>query len=640
MVSPALKRNADHLSGSAADPKKPKGGSITSFFGVPKPKALSTATNGSGINGTATAPRSSTFNKEKWVASLTPEQKELLQLEIDTLDESWLAHLKDEIVTTEFLNLKRFLKKEKEGKVKIFPPEEDVYSWSRHTPLHTVKAVIIGQDPYHNDNQAHGLCFSVRPPTRAPPSLVNIYKGIKKNYPDFVAPPNNGGLLIPWAERGVLMLNTCLTVRAHVANSHSGKGWEKFTQKAIDLVARVRSNGVVFLAWGKPAGTRVAKVNRSKHCVLQSVHPSPLSAHGGFFDNGHFKKCNDWLAERYGQDGIIDWSLVPTKNAVVVPPVAEKENSAALANVSSSPVQKSEETVKSAPVEDEFDDDDALEALVAAEKEEEEAKKKRCRHLTAGSEVEEHRPPRKIRGVDATSQSQSSNGNVHGLNYERSRSFSKDATRAQSATTTASATASAGPSLRALSSTERFVGDLNPEAVIRERLDEPIGNPLRDRIGLWIGSPDSADAARAKRPSANTDANTLSAIPSETGALDSQTVAAVLNQRYTSAMQACTRLPASTREPLTALYFSKVNTIIPLVDQTTFTTTDSSSTSPFLERAICLIAAKHPTAHPHLRLTENTTPSHPAPSAQNSIEASSPPWRQASNQTDTHASAF
>ncbi|GLI77022.1 uracil DNA glycosylase [Penicillium ochrochloron] len=373
MVSPALKRNADHLSGSTADPKKPKGGSITSFFGVPKPKALSTATNGSGTNGsgTATAPRVSTFNKEKWVASLTPEQKELLQLEIDTLDESWLAHLKDEIVTSEFLNLKRFLKKEKEAKVKIFPPEEDVYSWSRHTPLHTVKAVIIGQDPYHNDNQAHGLCFSVRPPTRAPPSLVNIYKGIKKNYPDFVAPPNNGGLLTPWAEQGVLMLNTCLTVRAHAANSHSGKGWEKFTQKAIDLVARVRSNGVVFLAWGKPAGTRVAKVNKSKHCVLQSVHPSPLSAHGGFFDNGHFKKCNDWLAERYGQDGIIDWSLVPGKKAVVVPPVAEKENSAALANVSSSPVQKSDETVKSAAVEDEFDDDDALEALVAAEKEEE-----------------------------------------------------------------------------------------------------------------------------------------------------------------------------------------------------------------------------------------------------------------------------
>jgi uracil-DNA glycosylase len=153
---------------------------------------------------------------------------------------------------------------------------------SRHTPLHNVKVVIIGQDPYHNHNQAHGLCFSVRAPVRAPPSLVNIYKGIKVDYPDFEIPPDKGGLLIPWAERGVLMLNTCLTVRAHQANSHSNKGWEKFTQKVIDLVARVRTHGVVFLAWGRPAGTRVAKINKEKHCILQSVHPSPLSAHQGF----------------------------------------------------------------------------------------------------------------------------------------------------------------------------------------------------------------------------------------------------------------------------------------------------------------------------------------------------------------------
>ncbi|KAJ5475038.1 Uracil-DNA glycosylase [Penicillium diatomitis] len=390
MISPAAKRKADHLSTPATttDPKKPKGGSITAFFGVPKPKpkpnALGTQTNGTASALESSTTRASNFNKEKWVASLTSEQKDLLQLEIDTLDESWLAHLKDEVVTTEFLNLKRFLKKEKEGKVKIFPPEEDVYSWSRYTPLHTVKAVILGQDPYHNDNQAHGLCFSVRPPTRAPPSLVNIYKGIKKNYPDFVPPPNNGGLLTPWAERGVLMLNTCLTVRAHQANSHAGKGWERFTQKAIDLVARVRSNGVVFLAWGKPAGLRVAKVNKAKHCVLQSVHPSPLSAHGGFFDNGHFKKCNDWLAERYGEDGIIDWSLTPTKKAAGHPPSAPtpvggagKENSTPLTDalnsasaVEAAKVEKAGQLSTSAGAEDdEFDDADALEALVEAEKE-------------------------------------------------------------------------------------------------------------------------------------------------------------------------------------------------------------------------------------------------------------------------------
>ena len=153
---------------------------------------------------------------------------------------------------------------------------------SRHTPLSTVKVVILGQDPYHGPNQAHGLCFSVRPPTPAPPSLQNIYKLLKKEYTDFSPPPKNGGLLTPWADRGVLLLNTCLTVRAHEANSHSNKGWEKFTQKVIDIVAKQRTRGVVFLAWGAPAGKRVAKIDRSRHCVLQSVHPSPLSAMRGF----------------------------------------------------------------------------------------------------------------------------------------------------------------------------------------------------------------------------------------------------------------------------------------------------------------------------------------------------------------------
>ena len=143
--------------------------------------------------------------------------------------------------------------------------------------------VILGQDPYHNVNQAHGLCFSVRPPTPAPPSLKNIYKLLQKEYPGtFKPPPRNGGLLTPWADRGVLLLNTCLTVRAHEANSHSDHGWEKFTQKVIEIVARQRTKGVVFLAWGSPAAKRVGKVDRVRHCVLQSVHPSPLSAQKGF----------------------------------------------------------------------------------------------------------------------------------------------------------------------------------------------------------------------------------------------------------------------------------------------------------------------------------------------------------------------
>jgi len=170
--------------------------------------------------------------------------------------------------------------------------------------------VILGQDPYHNVNQAHGLAFSVRPPTPVPPSLRNMYTCLKNDYPNFIPPPNKGGLLTPWAERGVLLLNTCLTVRAHDANSHSNHGWEKFTQKVIDLVAAKRARGVVFMAWGTPAGKRVLKVDAKKHLVLKSVHPSPLSASRGFFTCRHFRLANDWLATRYGSEGRVDWALI------------------------------------------------------------------------------------------------------------------------------------------------------------------------------------------------------------------------------------------------------------------------------------------------------------------------------------------
>ncbi|KAI9730096.1 MAG: uracil DNA glycosylase [Cirrosporium novae-zelandiae] len=306
MSTSATKRKAADL--AKDDVKKPKANSsITSFFKPPK-------TDSPSASGTQATFR---FNKEKWVATLTDEQKDLLKLEIATLHESWLSHLKDELITKEFLELKRFLRKEQESGQTIFPPAEDVYSWSRHTPFNTVKVVIIGQDPYHNINQAHGMCFSVRPPTPAPPSLKNIYKAIKIDYPEFKPPPKNGGLLTPWADRGVLLLNTCLTVRAHQANSHSNRGWERFTQKVIDIVAKMRTRGVVFLAWGTPAGKRVVKVDKARHCVLQSVHPSPLSAERGFFTSHHFKKANDWLKERYGDNSEIDWSLdAPAKAEV------------------------------------------------------------------------------------------------------------------------------------------------------------------------------------------------------------------------------------------------------------------------------------------------------------------------------------
>ena len=306
----SLKRKAEPLTASDNDPKKPKkDASLTAFFGAPKPAAPSTASNGA----SAQDPAPIKFDKDKWASSLSPEQRSLLKLEIDTLDPSWLSYLRDEVTSREFLDLKRFLQKEIDSGKKIFPPLEEVYSWSRHTPLHNVQAVILGQDPYHNHNQAHGLCFSVRPPTPAPPSLKNMFIALKKDYPGFTPPPNNKGLLTPWAEQGVLLLNTCLTVRAHEANSHANHGWERFTQKVIDTVVKVRSRGVVFLAWGTPAQKRCAKITGTKHLVLKSVHPSPLSAARGFFDCGHFKKTNEWLRERYGVDGEINWDLNVTK---------------------------------------------------------------------------------------------------------------------------------------------------------------------------------------------------------------------------------------------------------------------------------------------------------------------------------------
>ncbi|KAI8945978.1 uracil-DNA glycosylase [Xylaria longipes] len=305
----SLKRKGDSAAADAS--KKTKvNGSITSFFGPPK-----TTSSPSSKSSTSAPPSSSNpaskFDKAAWLATLTPEQKKHLALEINTLDPSWLALLKDEIVKPEFIALKKFIEAEVRSGQNVFPPSEDVYSWSRHTPFHTVKCVILGQDPYHNHNQAHGLCFSVRPPTPAPPSLKNMYTALKKDYPSFAPPPKNGGLLTPWAERGVLMLNTCLTVRAHKANSHQKRGWEAFTQKVIDLVAQKRTRGVVFLAWGKPARDRVAKVDTKRHLVLESVHPSPLSASKGFFDCGHFRKANEWLNKRYSAEGEIDWNLNP-----------------------------------------------------------------------------------------------------------------------------------------------------------------------------------------------------------------------------------------------------------------------------------------------------------------------------------------
>lgn len=314
-----LKRKGGSLAG--ADTKKAKNASIMSFFGAPK--AGAGAGNAGGPSAAAAPePAAPKFDKRKWAEKLTDEQKGLLKLEIDTLDESWFALLKEDLVSKEFLDLKRFLSREAAANKTVFPPSQDIYSWSRYTPFHSVKVVILGQDPYHNVNQAHGLAFSVRPPTKAPPSLRNMYICLKNDYPSFKPPPTGGGLLTPWAQRGVLMLNTCLTVRLHEPNSHANHGWERFTQRVIDLVAARRSRGVVFMAWGSPAAKRVIKVDGSRHLVLKAVHPSPLSASRGYFDCGHYRLANEWLVKRYGEAAEIDWALVPGNTTLTAKPSA------------------------------------------------------------------------------------------------------------------------------------------------------------------------------------------------------------------------------------------------------------------------------------------------------------------------------
>ncbi len=185
----------------------------------------------------------------------------------------------------------------------IFPPADDIFNAFHLTPLHDVKVVILGQDPYHNVGQAHGLSFSVKPGVQTPPSLVNIYQELKEDVGCYV--PNNG-YLVKWAKQGVLMLNTVLTVRAHQANSHRGIGWENFTDAAIRALNE-QDRPIVFLLWGKPAQMKKKMLNNKKHLILEAPHPSPLSAYRGFFGCGHFSKTNAFLKENGLEP--IDWQI-------------------------------------------------------------------------------------------------------------------------------------------------------------------------------------------------------------------------------------------------------------------------------------------------------------------------------------------
>ncbi|KAG8217259.1 uracil-DNA glycosylase-like protein [Butyriboletus roseoflavus] len=231
-------------------------------------------------------------------------------LERDTMGASWRTALQAEFTKPYFRKLKDFLTLETKS-YQVYPPARNIYSWSRLTPLDAVKAVVIGQDPYHDVGQAHGLSFSVLPPTKLPGSLKNIYKQLASDVPAF-SPPQTGDLT-PLAKSGVLWLNTCLTVRAHKANSHAKKGWETFTDAVLDAVlthANDTGRGVVFFAWGFAAQKTCERlrIDEQKHLVLRSAHPSPLSAHRGFLGNGHFKRANEWLLEN--DRDAIDWTVL------------------------------------------------------------------------------------------------------------------------------------------------------------------------------------------------------------------------------------------------------------------------------------------------------------------------------------------
>ena len=219
------------------------------------------------------------------------------------LEPSWKERIGAYLERPEMQALSAFLRNEKQhGKV-IFPPGPEIFAAFEHTPFEQVRVVILGQDPYHGPGQAHGLCFSVRPGVPPPPSLQNIFKEIQRDLG--IAPPDHG-CLTPWADRGVLLLNAVLTVEQSQAASHQGKGWEGFTDAAIDALNRERE-GLVFLLWGSYAQRKGQLIDSSRHCILRSVHPSPLSAHRGFLGCGHFSAANRYL-EEHGQ-APIDWSL-------------------------------------------------------------------------------------------------------------------------------------------------------------------------------------------------------------------------------------------------------------------------------------------------------------------------------------------
>lgn len=219
------------------------------------------------------------------------------------LEPSWLKVLRDEFNQNYMIKLKAYLQQQKENKRCIYPKGKEIFNAFNRTPFDKVKVVIIGQDPYHGPNQAHGLCFSVRPGISIPPSLANIFKELNT---DLDIPISSHGCLEHWAEQGVLLLNAVLTVEQGKAAAHQGKGWEHFTDKVIEKLNQQKRH-LVFMLWGSYAQKKGQFIDTEKHCVLKAAHPSPLSAYRGFFGCQHFSKANAYLAQ-VGQQPI-DWHL-------------------------------------------------------------------------------------------------------------------------------------------------------------------------------------------------------------------------------------------------------------------------------------------------------------------------------------------
>ncbi len=218
------------------------------------------------------------------------------------LEPGWKARVGDYLLRPDMQELSAFLRREKAAGKHIFPPGPRLFAALDATPFDQVKVVVLGQDPYHGPGQAHGLCFSVLPGVPVPPSLQNIYKEIRADLG--IAPPDHGCLL-PWARRGVLLLNAVLTVEEGRAGSHQGRGWEGFTDAIIQALDREKE-GLVFMLWGAYAQAK-GKLLQGRHCVLRAPHPSPLSAHRGFLGCGHFGKANRWL--QGGGKAPVDWAL-------------------------------------------------------------------------------------------------------------------------------------------------------------------------------------------------------------------------------------------------------------------------------------------------------------------------------------------